>query len=408
MKTKHLYYLAVLTILITACKNSNDDPKNSVKKDVFGGYAQKGPFVNGSSVTISELDAKLDQTGKTYQTTISDNSGSFEKKNIELVSNYVELKVDGFYFNEISGKTSTSPMTLYALADVKEVNSVNVNVLTHLEKPRVEYLVKQEGKSFSEAKKQAQREVLAIFGFEAPAVSSEALNLTDNATLLAISCILQSNLSTGDMMELIANIGADIKTDGTLDDMALGTKLMNSAYTVSLSAGHIRNNLTTKYAELGGTVTIPDFESCVKSLVDSKLYPLTFVITYPATGLYGDNILSDAVTSVKRGLNYSMRAEIPPYKLGDNFSMLSPIVRIVCVEETDIDYAYSVNQWSLPQNGYDKDQYIYEFSPGAMESDMQIQIFGKDYITIEYVESYMSVYVPMTTWTRVKKLYIED
>ena len=111
MKPTYFYYLALSAMLFSACKDSGSEL--SVKKDVFGGYAQKGPFVNGSSVTISELDANLDQTGRVYLTTISDNSGSFEKKNIELVSNYVELKVDGYYFDEISGQTSIGQMTLY-------------------------------------------------------------------------------------------------------------------------------------------------------------------------------------------------------------------------------------------------------------------------------------------------------
>ena len=78
-----------------------------LKKAGFSGYVQKGPFSNGSSVTIAELDKNLNQTGKTYFTTISDNLGSFEKKNIALVSNFVTLKADGYYFNEVSGKTSS-------------------------------------------------------------------------------------------------------------------------------------------------------------------------------------------------------------------------------------------------------------------------------------------------------------
>ncbi|MDR2972268.1 MAG: hypothetical protein LBU83_10120, partial [Bacteroidales bacterium] len=280
MKTQHFFcYLAVLTICFTACKKTDDgQPQNGqpqVKKEIFNGYAQKGPFVNGSSVTISELKENLDQTGKTYSSTISDNLGSFEQKNIELVSCYVALKADGFYFNEISGETSGAPMTLYALTDIEAVNSANVNVLTHLEKPRVEYLVKQQRMNFSAAKKQAQREVLAIFGFEPSETSSEALDLTADAKLLAISCILQGYLSTGDMMQLMADINADIKEDGKLDNMVLGSKLMNNAHSVNLSIATIRENLTKKYAELGINITIPDFESYVQSFIDSDLYPLT-------------------------------------------------------------------------------------------------------------------------------------
>jgi hypothetical protein len=275
MRVQHFFkYLVVATVLFTTCKKDKDS--SIVKKEVFSGYAQKGPFVNGSSVTIVELDADLNQTGKTYHTTIADNSGSFEQKNIELVSRYVELKVDGYYFHEIAGVTAGT-ITLYALADIADVSSVNVNVLTHLEKPRVEYLVKQ-GKNFTEAKQQAQREIFAIFGFSPPQNSSEALNLVDNAMLIAISCIVESNTAImGGLTELMADISNDIKTDGVID-VALGKKIINNASTLTTTYNdntylwHIRNNLETKYAEMGINVTIPDFESYINAFINSGLY----------------------------------------------------------------------------------------------------------------------------------------
>jgi len=346
MRTKHVLFSLLGVFLFLACEQASvglepDTEKGSsvISKSVFSGYVQKGPFINGSSVAILELDESLDQTGKTYYTTIADNSGSFEKKNIELVSKYVLLKADGYYFNEISGKTSIGQITLYALVDVEDVNSANINVLTHLEKPRVEYLVTQGKKSFSEAKKQAQREVLAIFGFEPAENSSETLNLTDNAALLAISCILQSYLSTGDMMELMANISADIKTDGILDDKALGTKLINNACALLLST--VRDNLANKYAELGNNVTIPDFESYIQSFMNSDLYPKTWGITYPEMGKHGQNILADGFVEAKEwkefnpdgslsDRDYSLRAEVP---MGNSSLkiIIKPKIPFVCV-----------------------------------------------------------------------------
>ena len=272
----------------------------------------------------------MNQTGNTYSTTIADNSGSFEKKNIELISNFVELKVDGYYFNEISGKTS-GPMTLYALVDVDngkgvtpvnngnrsldaKTGSANVNVLTHLEKLRVEYLVKQEGKSFSEAKQQAQREVLAIFGFEPAATTSDALNLTDDAVLLAISCILQGYLSTGDMMELMAKIRADIETDGVLDNSTLGSQLINNAKFLSLPI--IRANLEKKYGELDISVVIPKFEDYVQQFIENKPYQQTELITYPELGEQRKKNILCLTENILRINNinsyyYPMKAELP-------------------------------------------------------------------------------------------------
>jgi len=415
MQTKHsFYYLAVLAMLFTACKS--DDLK--VKKDVFGGYAQKGPFVNGSSVTISELNANLDQTGRVYSTNIVDNSGRFEQKNIELISSYVELKADGFYFNEIWGVTSISPITLYALADVKDINSVNINVLTHLEKPRVEYLVKQEGKSFSEAKKQAQGEVLAIFGFEPSAASSEVLNLTDNAALLAISCILQGNLSTGDIMELMADIAADIRTDGALDNTMVRTRLIYNAYTISSSLSNIRNNLTVKYVEFGKHSAISDFESSIRSFLDrflddklladfsdnsgywdDGLYPNRDII-YPTIGTRGwTNLLQYDLSYVKNysyeTVWYSMRVNI---KEGHSLKIiLKGGTWTLSTENPPVNwnvspYDYVNKSQEFNAVGDTKCELELQFESGTLDEN------GKLYITVEYYEN------GSTTPTKVKKM----
>ncbi|MDR0606324.1 MAG: hypothetical protein LBG80_18765, partial [Bacteroidales bacterium] len=358
-----------------------------------------GPFVNGSSVTISELDADLNQTGKTYFTTISDNLGSFEQKNIELVSNYVELKVDGYYFNEVQGKTSVGQMTLYALVDITAVNSANVNVLTHLEKPRVEYLVKQ-GIGFAAAKKQAQREVLAIFGFDAAITSSESLNLTTDTALLALSCILQGALSTGDMMELMANISADIKTDGKLDNKNLGSRLINNASVFSSSV--VRDNLANKYAELDNNVVIPDFESYIQSFLNSNLYQQTAFITYPASGSHGLNILSDDVTSVQSGVghsSYSMKADVPEgfslkiiIKNGRWFYVSLPAPLNWTVSEYDQNTKTQV--FTVTESGKPNDL-LFIPDEGILDED------GNQYITIEYYEN------GTATPSKTKRLYLE-
>jgi hypothetical protein len=402
MKPQHfLIVLAALAICFTACKKTDDGQSVQVKKEFFRGYAQKGPFVNGSSITISELKENLDQTGKTYSTTISDNLGSFEQKNIELVSRYVELKADGFYFNEISGQTSGAQITLYALMDIEALSSANVNVLTHLEKPRVEYLVKQ-GSSFSAAKQQAQREVLAIFGFEPSETSSETLDLTADTKLLAISCILQGYLSTGDMMELMANITADIKQDGKLDNMVLGSKLMNNAYAVSLSLLKVRDNLTKKYTELGINVTIPDFENYVQSFIDSDLYPLTVSINYPATGEGGDNILSDHVIELitsrgPDGCSYSMTADVPEgmslkiilkggFYASWAYSMDSPPVNWTMGSlDYDPETGIQTQIFTVKESGKPNDWVLFAHDP--FDEYGQTQITDKSYIMVEYYEN---------------------
>jgi len=396
MKTQHFFIVLVaVAVLFTACKKDEQTPQ--VKKEVFSGYAQKGPFVNGSAITIVELDANLNQIGKTYSTTIVNNSGSFEQKNIELISRYVELKAEGFYFNEISGQNSGAPITLYSLADIEAINSVNVNVLTHLEKPRVEYLVRQ-GSGFAAAKKQAQREVLAIFGFEPLNASSEGLSLTNDAALLAVSCILQGVLSTGDMMELMANIIADIKEDGKLDNMALGSKLLHNALSARFLLSTIRDNLTKKYSELGMNVTIPDFESYIEAFTNSGLYPQTLFITYPTTLFGYDNILSDyliEVYSYKEPENihtYCVAADVPDELLGLKIVLKDGLWSTTYTWGDPYDEINKIQEFIIDTRG--GISFIIQFYEGTLEPD------GYEYITIEYYES------GGITPTKVKKLQV--
>ena len=79
---------------------------------------------------------------------------------------YVELRANGFYFNEVSNGISDSQLTLSAISDLTSKTSLNVNVLTHLEKNRIQFLITGENPlSYSAAKLQAQEEVLGIFDF---------------------------------------------------------------------------------------------------------------------------------------------------------------------------------------------------------------------------------------------------
>ncbi len=406
MKNLFFLFLVCAACLLSACDElitvdgtqtvivKDPDPAVPViTKEVFSGYVQKGPFVNGSSITIIELDTNLNQTGKNYATSIADNSGSFEQKNIEFMSNFVQLKADGFYFNEVSGKNSSAQITLTALADVSDINTVNVNVLTHLERARVEYLVQQNSMSFAAAKQQAQQEVLAIFGFSiSGTITSESLNLTENAILLAISCILQGPFSTGDMAELMADISTDIRTDGVLNNNALGTKLIDNAINISLSA--VRVNLESKYAELGINVNIPDFETLVQSFIDSDLYSKTKMITYPETG---SNLLGDDITSVVAGRWYSMSAEVP-----EGLSLK------IILKNGRWGYAIPSMNWQVNDPNYGSLSQEFTVINSGQPCNVSISPnFGMDenyesYMTIEYYENGSKI--P----TKTKKIFVDD
>jgi uncharacterized protein (TIGR02145 family) len=260
-----LVSISLLVLSLGGCKK--DQPK--IIKQKVTGYVQKGPYVNGTSITMSELNSSLVQTGKNFTTQISNNSGSFEINNVNLTSSYVEFSANGYYFDEVKGDLSIAPLNLYALSDITDISTVNVNILTHLEKQRVDYLIKQ-NKTFSEAKKIAQGEILAIFGFSLSEMdNSEELDISvnneGNAILLAISIILQGNRSVGDLTELLATITNDIREDGILNSESIMTSLRNS--TKELVLATIRSNLANRYQVLGINASIPGFEKYINDFL---------------------------------------------------------------------------------------------------------------------------------------------
>jgi uncharacterized protein (TIGR02145 family) len=260
---KKLLFL-ILLIFFLSCEKDNDDIK--FKKSKLTGVVQKGPFISGTQIIMGELNSSLEQTGKIFTSQIIDELGFFEITNIELSSNYVDLSANGYYFNEISGKLSSSQLSLYALSNISDKSTVNINIMTHLEKRRVEYLLKEDELNFENAKHKAQKEILSIFGMESDKMgNSETLDINQddesNAIMLAISIILQGSRNIGELTELLASISNDIHDDGVLNDNNLLDKLRKSA--LELNLGNIRSNLESRYKNFGLTANIPDFENYI-------------------------------------------------------------------------------------------------------------------------------------------------
>jgi uncharacterized protein (TIGR02145 family) len=264
--------ILIAILFIISCdqdKIVHDDSGITIQREQITGFVQKGPFINGTSISMYELNSSMEQTGRAFNTQIHNNQGSFEVNNVELSSPYIELSANGYYYNEISGQVTQSTINLLALSDISDKSTINVNILTHLEKRRVEYLIAQ-GNSFPEAKKIAQAEVLAIFGIEKSDIaSSESLDISieneDNAILIAISVILQGNRTPGQLTELLANITTDIRDDGILNNQDIHEGLRNSS--VNLNLEEIRTNLENRYQELEIGASIPEYEDYVNAFL---------------------------------------------------------------------------------------------------------------------------------------------
>jgi hypothetical protein len=403
--------LVSLIVFLTNCQKDKSPTQNMIQNII--GYAQKGPFINGSSVTVYDLQSDLSPTGKSYNAQITDNKGTFQLSNISLSSNYVSLRADGFYYNEISGQQSVAQITLYALSDISGKSEINVNVFTHLEKSRVEYLMKN-GKSFSDSKIQAQKEILNIFNIEKSDIkTSENLNISesgdDNGILLAISSILQGYRSESEMTELLSNISNDIKEDGILNSAALGSALINHA--TVLDTNTIKNNLAKRYRELGTTAEIPDFGKYIVNFISKTKFVATETqITYPEIGMNGDNILSLTKTTFKSGSGntHSLAAQLGKMAaLKIKITSLSAdTTKIPATDTTKVEIIINKARWSYGLgtsidwlvSRFDMTNYTQTYTalePGK-SCDLKMY-FDKGLFLIEYFE--MNSAVPTRTKT---------
>ena len=250
---------------------SRKDTAYVITKGTIFGVSQKGPFTKGSSVTVFELDGTnaLKQTGRSFNGTISADNGSFKIKNVSLVSSYVHLTATGTFRDEISGGKSTTPITLRALSKLDGSRaSVNVNLLTHLEYDRVAYLLEKNSRmDLSEAKRQAEKEIFAMFLIDADKFGySEDLNIFGSedadAALLAISIMLSGNRSVSEIMELLTALSQDMAEDGSWDDNGTLDSIAKWTQDFDLNGSlpKVRENILSW--KIGSSV--PDFEKFVR------------------------------------------------------------------------------------------------------------------------------------------------
>ncbi len=378
--------------LLVSCEK--DPMPDEVTRTDVSGFVQKGPFINGTDISVAELTDELTQTGKMFSSQIVDNKGTFDIRNIELTSPFVELKANGFYFNEVANENSPAQLTLFALADVTETSDINVNVFSNLEKNRVQNLVSG-GMNFKEAKQQAQAEILSIFEIGNEGITdSELLDISKpgdgNAALLAASVILQGYLPVSELSELLANISTDIREDGVLNSAQLGTTLINNARTINLA--EIMQNLALKYETLGLTTTVPDFEKYVNQFINNTDFEFTAFIEYPPTGKHGLNLLDPEKTNYTNG-TYSLRAILPA---GTSLKVEIRGRNWMFPGEQE-DTGWLVGEWNMA----DTSRIFTSKRIGDLDFEMRLNDFGEPSpfpIKIEFYEN--------EEHTRTKNLYL--
>ena len=304
MKSINLMFKMLLSVALFFALSCQKEEVENIEEETIetdvSGVVQKGPFNVGTTVTMLELNKNFSQTGKNFVTQINSDDGSFELKGVQLSNSIVEIKADGFYFDEIKGENSTARLTLNGIVDVTNKSTLNINVLTHLEKPRVEYLLAR-GAEFKEAKAQAKQDILNIFNFSGSENEmSEMLDITksgvENACLLALSSIIQGYRNVADVSELLTYIANDMKEDGTLDNAELQTDLISHA--LFINPIQVTENLNEKYDDLDGTIQIPDLGQYLNQFISATTYAPVNLVDYPKQSSKGLNILNENNDSI--------------------------------------------------------------------------------------------------------------
>ena len=285
-----------------------DSEKIAVSLDSLIGFTQKGPFLKGSTVYLYELSdgRTLKQTNGNFTSNITRDDGRYKFLARDLVSQYAMVVVDGYYRNEVTGKTSDAPIRLKAITDMRKRNSVNVNILTHLEFDRVYHLVTRgdkDGKKLTvkQAKRQAQKEILKIFHIEleenTDAEDMDVFGKTDaDAALLAISILLQVGRTEAEMMALLTEISNEIVGTGTWEGVRADTiKAQIADRVLSMDLAELRKNVEG----WGLSDSVGDFEKFIRKYIAE-----TYKIEVCDEGSNGEDRRVDNMLSAHGGKTY--------------------------------------------------------------------------------------------------------
>jgi hypothetical protein len=265
-------------------EESDDDAVEDPEEFSVNGFVQKGPFIKDSEVQITELDENFEMIpGTSFITKTIDDLGNFNIKR-KFKSRYIEIKATGYYFNEVTGDVSASSINAYVFADLMSLKgNAHINILTTLERKRVQYLMKQ-GWEFEDAMAKAEREILDAFGiFGEDSSSFQEMDIlqpgSSNAMLLAISARLQGGNTPGALSSLVADIIYDIEKDGTIDDPKITAKINAGGVAISSKLFDIRDNLEDSYSFLTD-VNIGNFEDYCDDDGDSIINKLDFNLLF--------------------------------------------------------------------------------------------------------------------------------
>jgi hypothetical protein len=247
-------------------------------KVTLTGAVAKGPFIEGTSVSVSPVDSSGNTTGTTFSTMTSDNAGDFS-----VVLSYtgpVQLSANGYYYNEIEGALSGSTLTLNGMASITASGSQNayINLVTELTFGRIKTLMGG-GASIATAVTQADTELYAAFDVGgatfSPGADGTQLNLLGgnnlpSAYLFAASSVVEqaaqsSNISGGTdakVQSLINQLSIDFSSAGTLTSADAATIATGR---VCVEPDSVMASLGARFTSIASTAVVPNINLALDS-----------------------------------------------------------------------------------------------------------------------------------------------
>lgn len=250
----------------------DDTDSQSSAQVALAGAVQKGPFVIGSSVSVSALDAQLAPTGAVFTTQTTNDRGEFALD--VAATGPLQLEGTGFYYNEVTGALSQGNLTLraFVVPDGSAQAQVYVNLLTHLTAGRVRALVTG-GTVFGDAVAQAESEIVRELAISTasyvPGRQAIAMNVLggdddDNAYLLAVSAVLAQagvqrapGSADAELQALINGIAADLAPDGSIE---ASTRAVVAEAALALDLARMVSDFEARLAAIGSSAELPDVE----------------------------------------------------------------------------------------------------------------------------------------------------
>lgn len=273
--------------------SDHSTPENPEVKEISG-VIEKGSLQQGANVQASEWNPISGYSGKIFTATTYDNEGSYSISSTEL-QGILDIKADGFFINENTGSVeNSSRIILEGLVDSSTTQN-NINIITHIIKQRVMYLMVNNSMTFANANTQAITELYSTLDWTA----ENPLNtsISENSKLLFLSAVICKDKSVAEVSNILTILSNDLKEDGIVDITILNDQI------VAVDCSTVETNITNLYG------TSPDIDAVKTQVMDylnlEEVIPpvdppvITYEYSYTITALPVDTSFFYLITSTK-------------------------------------------------------------------------------------------------------------